>query len=151
LDLPFVRRADGNPQELVTVPVYGIARKVFDDVLFQSAKREPGVTALEGFTFLDFLRENGRVAGVVGQDERGNRQEIAAPTVIGADGALSKVAEKAGAYDHKHRNPAHWMGSLRAYYEGVGGLDRRMELHFFEELLPGYLWIFPIGEGRANV
>jgi menaquinone-9 beta-reductase len=151
LALSFMRRDADASRELVPVPVYGIARKVFDDVLFQSAKREPSVTALEGLTFLDFLREGGRVAGIVAQDEQGNRQEIVAPVVIGADGALSKVAEKAGAYDFQHKAPAHWMGSLRAYYEGVGGLDKRMELHFFDELLPGYLWIFPIGEGRANV
>lgn len=150
LDLPFVRRADGS-RDLVSVPVYGIARKVFDDVLFQHAKREPGVTALERMTFLDFTYEAGRIKGVAVQDERGDRQEIEAPIVIGADGALSTVAEKAGAYDFRQRNPAHWMGSLRAYYEGVRGLDQRMELHFFEELLPGYLWIFPVGEGRANV
>lgn len=151
LDLPLVRRASGGSKELVSVPVYGVARKVFDDILFQQAKRERSVTTIEGYNLIDVLREGGRVAGVVGQDERGNREEISARVVIGADGAFSKVAEKVGAYDFQRKNHDHWMGSLRAYYEGVGGLGDRMELHFFEELLPGYLWIFPVGEGRANV
>jgi flavin-dependent dehydrogenase len=42
---------------------------------------------------------------------------------------------------------------LRAYYTGVKGLnqDGLIELHFLNELLPGYLWIFPLAGGRANV
>ena len=152
LDLPLVRWVGSNgTRELVAVPVYGVARKVFNDVLFQSARRENGVSAFEGHTFLDLLRDGERVFGVVVGDADGRRRELAARVVIGADGAFSKVAEKAGAYDFHHKDHAHWMGSLRAYYEGVRDLSGRMELHFFEELLPGYLWIFPVGEGRANV
>lgn len=42
---------------------------------------------------------------------------------------------------------------LRAYYEGVTGLhqDNFIELHFLPEVLPGYLWIFPLPNGVANV
>jgi len=42
---------------------------------------------------------------------------------------------------------------LRAYYEGVAGLhpDNFIELHFLPEMLPGYLWIFPLPNGMANV
>jgi geranylgeranyl reductase family protein len=151
LELPLVRKDADPARDRAGVPVYGVARKVFDDVLFQSAKREPNVTVVEGLSFADILQDDGHIAGVIADDEQGRRREIAARVVIGADGAMSKVADRVGAYDFQHRARAHWMGSLRAYYEGVGGLGTRMELHFFEELLPGYLWIFPVGEGRANV
>jgi geranylgeranyl reductase family protein len=42
---------------------------------------------------------------------------------------------------------------LRVYYQGIGGLseDNAIEFHFLKEILPGYLWIFPAGNGSANV
>jgi flavin-dependent dehydrogenase len=43
------------------------------------------------------------------------------------------------------------MRAARAYYEGVEGLDGRMEFFFPEDLLPGYAWAFPVEPGMANV
>lgn len=42
---------------------------------------------------------------------------------------------------------------IRTYFEGVEGIDdlHPIEIHFLKELLPCYLWIFPLGQGRANV
>jgi flavin-dependent dehydrogenase len=42
---------------------------------------------------------------------------------------------------------------LRAYYKGITGLhpENFIELHFLPEMLPGYLWIFPLPNGMANV
>ena len=47
----------------------------------------------------------------------------------------------------------HHCAGVRAYYTGVTGLDPQgfIELIFLKELLPGYLWIFPLPDGRANV
>jgi flavin-dependent dehydrogenase len=49
--------------------------------------------------------------------------------------------------------PDHYAGGLRAYYEGVTGFHpgHYIELHFVEEAIPGYFWIFPMSNGRANV
>lgn len=55
---------------------------------------------------------------------------------------------------HIYRNePDHYCGGIRAYYTGVNGLNPNgfIELHFIPELLPGYLWVFPMANGRANV
>jgi flavin-dependent dehydrogenase len=41
--------------------------------------------------------------------------------------------------------------ALRCYYQNVGGLTDQIELHFVEEVLPGYFWIFPLEDGHANV
>ena len=41
--------------------------------------------------------------------------------------------------------------AARAYYENVAGLSDSIELHFLNELIPGYFWIFPLGQGKANV
>jgi len=49
--------------------------------------------------------------------------------------------------------PRHHCAGVRAYYSGVTGLDPQgfIELIFLKDLLPGYLWIFPLPNGRANV
>jgi geranylgeranyl reductase family protein len=69
--------------------------------------------------------------------------------VLGADGAHSVVARRLGRIV---MDKDYHAGGLRVYYEGVRGLaENLIELHFMPEVLPGYLWIFPLPEGRANV
>ncbi len=149
LPLPFVERVDGKTKPAFS---YVIRRELFDNVLFQHARSLPEVTTVEGFAFSDFLRgADGAIQGVVGTDASGREQRYQASIVIGADGALSRVAEKAGAYDFKHKRSDHWIGAFRIYYRGVKDLTHGMEIHFVDELLPGYFWIFPSGDGEANV
>ncbi|HEX8277518.1 MAG TPA: NAD(P)/FAD-dependent oxidoreductase, partial [Segetibacter sp.] len=47
----------------------------------------------------------------------------------------------------------HYGAGLRVYYEGVTSFSEGncMELHFFKHILPGYLWIFPLPNNKANV
>lgn len=42
---------------------------------------------------------------------------------------------------------------VRGYFQHVAGADEKhaIEIHFLKELLPWYLWIFPFGDGSANV
>jgi len=49
--------------------------------------------------------------------------------------------------------PRHHAAGVRAYYSGVKDLDPQgfIELIFLKDLLPGYLWVFPLPNGRANV
>lgn len=49
--------------------------------------------------------------------------------------------------------PRHHCAYVRAYYSGVTNLDPQgfIELIFLKDLLPAYLWIFPLPDGRANV
>jgi flavin-dependent dehydrogenase len=49
--------------------------------------------------------------------------------------------------------PRHHAAGVRAYYHGVKDLDPQgfIELLFLKDLLPGYLWVFPLPDGRANV
>jgi menaquinone-9 beta-reductase len=75
--------------------------------------------------------------------------ELQADVVIGADGATSRVAAEAGLVDARR---ALWGFALRAY------LDVPVELpHILLwepepwRLFPGYGWIFPAADGRANV
>jgi geranylgeranyl reductase family protein len=70
--------------------------------------------------------------------------------LVGAEGDRSIVAKKLS--DIKKNND-HYCAGIRAYYEGVTELHDQnfIELHFLEELLPGYFWIFPLPNGQANV
>ena len=126
-------------------------RELLDNVLFQHARSLSAVTVVEGFTFSDFLYDGGHIAGLVGTDDQGRQRRYGASIVIGADGAMSRVAEMAGAYDFGHKHHQHWIAAFRIYFRGVGGLTDNMEIHLLDELLPGYFWIFPVGAGEANV
>jgi flavin-dependent dehydrogenase len=41
--------------------------------------------------------------------------------------------------------------AVRGYFEGMHGLNDRVHVHFDEVPLPGYAWVFPLSETRANV
>lgn len=70
--------------------------------------------------------------------------------LIGAEGDRSLVAKKLAGIKME---PAHYCAGIRAYYKGVEGMHPQnfIELHFLDELLPGYFWIFPLPNGMANV
>jgi geranylgeranyl reductase family protein len=70
--------------------------------------------------------------------------------LIGAEGDRSIVAKKLSNIKKEHD---HYCAGIRAYYKGVTELHAQnfIELHFLEELLPGYFWIFPLPNGQANV
>ncbi|MEO6036849.1 MAG: geranylgeranyl reductase, partial [Saprospiraceae bacterium] len=59
------------------------------------------------------------------------------------------VARQLGGVDLDERNNC---VAVRAYYRGITDLKPgENELHFLPKLLPGYLWIFPLADGLANV
>jgi flavin-dependent dehydrogenase len=74
--------------------------------------------------------------------------EFRAKVVVGADGAAGLIARKLGSLQE---DDAHRCAGLRCYYEGVEGMGDKIELHFVKEALPGYFWIFPLPNKRANV
>jgi len=127
---------------------YVVRRELFDNVLFRNAKKY--VKTLEQFQVTDLIKEGDKLVGVKGIDLLTNTQkEIRAKIIVGADGATSVVAQKLGLFDV---DESHHCVALRAYYEGVEGMDNTIELHFTEGIVPGYFWIFPAGhKGFANV
>lgn len=70
--------------------------------------------------------------------------------VIGAEGDRSVVGKQLGSIVKEND---HYCAGIRAYYDGVTDMHPQnfIELHFLEELLPGYFWIFPLPDGQANV
>jgi len=123
-----------------------IPREIFDNYLFEKA--DEVTETRQGFSVKDLIIENDHVVGVKGKTKNGNEEELRAPIVMGCDGYNSIVARKLGLYemDMKHTSVA-----IRCYYEGVKGLTDQIELHYVKEVNPGYLWLFPAGDGRANI
>lgn len=79
-----------------------------------------------------------------------DKKSFISKVIIGADGANSIVNRKltTNKLDKKHHS-----AGLRQYYENVTGFDDNglIELHFYSDILPGYFWIFPLENNRANV
>jgi flavin-dependent dehydrogenase len=75
---------------------------------------------------------------------------LAADLILDASGANSSFARHVAGLPLE---PRHHAAGVRAYYSGVRDLDPQgfIELHFLKDLLPGYLWVFPLPDGRANV
>ncbi len=126
---------------------YAMPRKRLDNFLFSHAKEQRGVTALEGFRVTDLLYERNRIAGIRGK-ANGESREFTGRYIVAADGAHSIIARRLGLINNiqKHRAFA-----ARAYFENVEEIGSAIELHYEETILPGYGWIFPTGEGKANV
>lgn len=125
---------------------YVCRRHVYDNLVFEKAKKHAEV--LEDFTVAEVIKEDGYVKGIKGKDNEGVEKEFRAKIVIGADGALSAVAKQTGCLD---LDPEHTLTAIRCYYTGVSGMKDGIELHFVDEIIPGYFWIFPLENGLANV
>ncbi|MEW6748466.1 MAG: NAD(P)/FAD-dependent oxidoreductase [Candidatus Micrarchaeota archaeon] len=140
--VPISSRKEG----MTDAPGFVCRREVFDNVLFKFAKKLCAKT-LEGFLASDLLMEGGRVVGVKG-NHGGKPMEFKAKVVVCADGAAGISARKLGAVNTEE---AHQCAAVRCYYEGVEGMDDKIELHFIKGVLPGYFWIFPLPGKKANV
>lgn len=124
---------------------YVVPRETFDNFLFQKAQ---DITEIrQGFNFSDVIYQDGKIAGIKGTQNK-QKHEIFAPIILGCDGAKSTLVRKMGFYTENEENTAI---AIRCYYEGVKGLSDQIELHFVDEVLPGYFWLFPAGDNIANV
>ncbi|MFT3884489.1 MAG: NAD(P)/FAD-dependent oxidoreductase [Flavobacteriales bacterium] len=141
LHVPFSRHTGQGEAPGAIMP-----RLDFDALLFDRASRAEGIDVRQGTVLKDFERVPGgwRISDAEGSTT------IEARLVIAADGANSHFARHVARLPME---PRHHCAGVRAYYSGVAGLDPQgfIELIFLKELLPGYFWIFPLPDGRANV
>ncbi len=137
------------PSPDVPAPGYVITREDFDTVVVDAA-RASGAEIWENASVTGLVRgANGRVEGAEVK-RNGTVETVRARVVIGADGAYSVVARGLG-FDQLDER--HYCAGLRQYWTGVTGFHpyNLIELHFVNEVIPGYFWIFPMADGRANV
>ncbi|MFE4832157.1 geranylgeranyl reductase family protein [Streptomyces sp. NPDC056672] len=141
-------------------PDFGLSRSRhdFDDILARHAVAA-GARLRGGVKVTGPVTDRaGRVTGVTGVSAVAGGQERAvyrAPIVIAADGASARLALAMGLERDKNRQMA---TAARRYYRSAERsqdeyLELWADLRFpgSDHYLPGYGWIFPMGDGRVNV
>lgn len=93
--------------------------------------------------------ENGKVVGVRAR-VNGAVEDLRAKLVIGADGVTSVVTRHIRPKKEQHVD-GHRAVALRAYIEDIEELPQEVEFYLYKGILPGYAWIFPIGDNKANI
>jgi menaquinone-9 beta-reductase len=144
--------------ELASHPSYGLVRprSDFDDLLARQAVKAGAVLRENTSVTGPVLDKAGRITGVTTKGENG-AVTYSAPLVVAADGNSSRLALAMGlqkrddrpmgvAVRTYYRSPRHdddWLESwLELWDRGSDGRER---------LLPGYGWIFGVGDGTSNV
>jgi geranylgeranyl reductase family protein len=137
VDIPFIHKQAKSHG-------YISPRIDFDNFLFQCIKEHESISVFES---CNVLKVEQHAANITVHTSAGIFE---AAIIVGADGAHSMVAKNLG--DIKVQKQ-HYSAGLRVYYEGVTSFHKEnfIELHFFKEILPGYLWIFPLADNKANV
>jgi geranylgeranyl reductase family protein len=103
-----------------------------------------GARLLDGTKLMDLEQQKG---GLYLTGERdGQIVHLDARLAIAADGGQASFTRRLGLI----RRPPDLV-AVRAYFEGDAGPETRPEIHVEQVIMPGYNWIFPMGEGRANV
>ena len=111
-----------------------------------------GAVGLDGARAIDVRRENGAVSAVVFR--RGEETfEIACDHLVVADGVRSPLGKKLGRA--WHRDTVYGVAA-RSYVDSERSEDPWISSHLElrgsdGEILSGYGWIFPLGDGQVNV
>ncbi|MEM4295712.1 MAG: hypothetical protein QXS91_02815, partial [Candidatus Anstonellales archaeon] len=106
---------------------YIVRRFIGDNHLFNAVKENCDV--IEEASVIDVLKDDkGNVIGLKAQTKDGVK-DIYANVVIGADGASSIVAAKT---DAEKIDDEHHVIALRQYWQGVEGMEDKIELHFMD-------------------
>jgi geranylgeranyl reductase family protein len=132
----------GYPQDGVV-----IERRILDHILKDRAEAA-GAQFLPNARVHGVLTHLDRVSGVTYTGPAGE-ESAHARIVIAADGSHSRLAKRVFGLG---RRDVRAVGvAFRVYYEDVDDLDSHMEIYGDDSILPGVGWMFPMGDGRANV
>lgn len=143
--------------ELAEYPDYGLVRTRldFDEILARHAVRA-GARLRERTTVTAPVvdERTGRVAGVRARSKDGDGGDLTyrAPLVVAADGNSTRLSVATGLRRREDRP----MGvAIRRYYRSPrhddDWMESWLEMWDGDHLLPGYGWIFGIGDGTSNV
>ncbi len=137
IDIPFIHKNEKSCGFISP-------RMSFDHLLFEHAKEYANIEIFENCAVkqVEVLHDEVKVQSNLGT--------FTGNIIVGADGAHSIVSKFLGDIKVEKK---HYSAGLRVYYEGVTSFHKEnfIELHFFKDILPGYLWIFPLAGNKANV
>ena len=132
---------------------YVVRRRELDTFVAENA-RQAGATVLGGTEATSPLFDGGRLVGATLKDTAdGSTREVHARYVVVADGANSRFGRALGA--RRDRSMVQGM-AIRTYYESPLHAEPWIESTLDVRdrngnSLPGYGWIFPVGDGTINV
>lgn len=118
----------------------GVVTRLRLDAALVDVARARGINVREGDAVAHLAPESHAVRVTT---ERG--AEHVARFVVAADGHFSPVRR---AWQHTGPALGEWHAA-RQYFSGVD--ERRLWVAFERDLLPGYAWVFPLPDRRANV
>jgi geranylgeranyl reductase family protein len=130
---------------------YGLVkpRKDLDRVVLDNAE-SMGAKVLYDTQVVEPIFKEGAMAGFVAKRE-GSREEIRAKWVVCAEGAATKFSRSIG----RVRDEGYPMGfAIRQYFrspmEHSGWFEAYLSVRSGPDALPGYGWVFPVGDGTVN-
>lgn len=137
---PFVHEPGSQPS--------CVAPRLHFDAMIQQHAVDSGAEFRQG-DVKEPLMENGRIVGVNAR-LNGHVETLRARVVVGADGVTSSITRalrpEPAQHEDKHRAVA-----LRAYIDDLEEYPHEVEFYLYDEILPGYAWIFPTGHNTANI
>lgn len=143
LEIPFRKNNHKEPH----APGFIAKRMDFDHFLTQ--KLDTGFADIHHGTEITGINRHEKGVDLT-FSKNGHSGTCHCKVVVGAEGDRSLIAKNLAGH---RMDPAHYSAGVRAYYKNVGGHHpgNFIELHFIKEILPGYLWIFPMADNMANV
>ena len=135
-------------------PQYGyvVRRRELDTMVARNAVAA-GATLLEGHDALQPIVDRGFVRGAVVQSPDGESLDIRARYVVVADGANSRFGRSLGTFRTRE-----WPygTAIRTYWESPRHAEPWIESALDVKdrngnPMPGYGWIFPVGDGTVNI
>jgi geranylgeranyl reductase family protein len=141
--------------QLSSYPGYGLVRTRHDmDEALARRAQQAGARLVEGVTVTGPVRHerSGRITGVVARPDGGDERRYAARVVVAADGNSSRLSVAMGL---RKRDDRPLGVAVRTYYQSPRHdddyLESWLDLWDGDRLLPGYGWIFGMGDGTSNV
>jgi geranylgeranyl reductase family protein len=140
--------------ELSSYPGYGLVRPRTDlDEMLARRAQQAGARLLEGINVTGPVLDErtGRITGVAAKTEDGE-QTYRGRIIVAADGNSSRLSVAMGL---RKRDDRPLGVAVRTYYQSPRHdddyLESWLDLWDGDRLLPGYGWIFGMGDGTSNV
>ena len=132
---------------------YVVTRHDLDDMVAQRAVKA-GATLRDGREAVAPIVERGLVRGATVKDgSSGRTTEVRGRFVVVADGANSRFGRSLGTQrDRSYPQGMAIRGYFRSPRHDEPWIESHLDIHDRAgNVLPGYGWIFPVGDGRVNV
>jgi geranylgeranyl reductase family protein len=137
--------------ELERYPSFGLVkpRKELDQIVLDNAEAA-GAKVLYKTQVHEPVFDRGVLTGFVAKRD-GEEERVSAKWVVCAEGAATKFARSLG----RERNLDYPMGlAIRQYFKSPmqhsGWFEAYLDVRSGKDNLPGYGWVFPVGDGTVN-